>query len=91
MFFRMNLENCTGNDAITASWAGICEEFSVPKTLYRHQVDTMSLLLSGEHVFCGSPTGRAEQNYLLTLTLYSYTELAPKQTFFLCKTWVEYV
>ena len=56
-------------EAIQNTWEQICDKFPVPKSLYRHQKDTIALLLRGESVFCGSPTGRAWAIiYLCTVT-----------------------
>ena len=48
------MNNC---QVIIDSWNTINEQYNVPKTLFKHQVDTIALLLAGENVFCGAPTG----------------------------------
>ena len=54
-----------------AAWTEICEDFAVPKILFQHQIDTISLLLGGENVFCGSPTGSGKTLPQLATVLFT--------------------
>ena len=56
---------------ILASWNTIAEQYAVPKLLYKHQLDTIALLLSGENVFCGAPTGSGKTLAQLATVLYT--------------------
>ena len=43
---------------VRRKWSEISEKHTnVPKTLFDHQADTVSLLLSKENVLCAQPTG----------------------------------
>ena len=53
------------------SWNAITEQYAVPKTLFKHQVDTIALLLSGENVFCGAPTGSGKTLAQLATVLFT--------------------
>ena len=58
---------------------------SVPKSLYRHQIDTISLLLNGRHVFCSSPTGSGKTlaqlaTVLFTQGIYYFSILTCRRT-----------
>ena len=45
-------------EIIRSKWSEISDKhISVPKTLFDHQADTVSLLLSKENVLCAQPTG----------------------------------
>ena len=39
------------------NWNELAKMYPLPSSLYEHQADAMSLILSGKNVFCGSPTG----------------------------------
>jgi ATP-dependent helicase YprA (DUF1998 family) len=66
-----NMDNSVVREEVQTAWVKLCEEFSVPKSLYRHQVDTIVLLLRGEHVFCGSPTGSGKTLAQLATVLFT--------------------
>ena len=38
-------------------WNDISCKSGLPEELFDHQADTITLILSGKHVFCCSPTG----------------------------------
>ena len=61
----------TEGEVTKVNWSNICEKFPVPKSLYRHQIDTMTLLLRGENVFCGSPTGSGKTLAQLATILFT--------------------
>ena len=52
-------------------WSDISEIYSVPKTLYDHQMDTISLILNGDLVFVGSPTGSGKTLAQLATVLFT--------------------
>ena len=58
-------------DKIRRTWTEISDYYSVPETLYDHQVDTISLLLKGDHVFVGSPTGSGKTLAQLATVLFT--------------------
>ena len=58
-------------DKIRRAWTDISDVYSVPKALYDHQVDTISLLLQGDHVFLGSPTGSGKTLPQLATVLFT--------------------
>ena len=59
---------------IIDAWRIICEQHAVPKSLYQYQLDTISLLLSGETVFCGVPTGGGKTLAQLAAVLFTSGE-----------------
>ena len=54
-----------------ADWTIICESYNVPKNLYQQQIDTITLLLKGQHIFCGSPTGSGKTLAQLCTVLFT--------------------
>ena len=56
---------------IREKWSEIREHYSVPDILHDHQVDTINLLLSNEHVFCGLPTGSGKTLAQLATVLFT--------------------
>ena len=66
---RMNLTE--EREKTKADWTVICENYNVPKNLFPHQIDTITLLLKGEHVFCGSPTGSGKTLAQLCTVLFT--------------------
>ena len=68
---RLKMDLSGKAEGTERAWAKICETYPVPKALYRHQVDTISLLLSGEHVFVGSPTGSGKTLAQLATVLFT--------------------
>ena len=42
---------------IRDKWSEISDTINVPKTIYDHQADTMTLLLARKNVLCALPTG----------------------------------
>ena len=62
------MNNC---QVIIDSWNTINEQYNVPKTLFKHQVDTIALLLAGENVFCGAPTGSGKTLPQLATVLFT--------------------
>jgi hypothetical protein len=58
-------------EKIKSAWVALCQQYSVPKQLYKHQVDTILLLLGGDHVFCGSPTGSGKTLPQLATVLFT--------------------
>ena len=65
---------------IIDSWNTITEQYAVPKTLFKHQVDTIALLLSGENVFCGAPTGSGKTLAQLATVLFTSGTLFFRRT-----------
>ena len=59
----------------TRLWGQIALNYSVPKSLYPHQADTITLILKGKHVFCGSPTGSGKTLAQLATVLYTNGKL----------------
>ena len=59
------------NEAVVKSWSKIREEYAVPKSLYRHQADTIALVLRGEQVFSASPTGSGKTLAQLCTVLFT--------------------
>ena len=56
-----------------AMWSVISKDCSVPTSLFQHQIDTITLLLQGEHVFCSSPTGSGKTLAQLAAVLFKAT------------------
>ena len=56
---------------ISEKWSQICETYSVPTTLYDHQMDTISLLMSRQNIFCGFPTGAGKSLAQLAGVLFT--------------------
>ena len=68
---NLAFQRMENNQKIIDAWRDICEKFAVPKSLYKYQLDTMSLLLSGETVFCGVPTGGGKTLAQLAAVLFT--------------------
>ena len=68
--FRMELL-VSKRSHIREEWSEICETYSVPDILHDHQIDTINLLLSNEHVFCGLPTGSGKTLAQLATVLFT--------------------
>ena len=48
----------TNRENMCMEWAlNVVPEYSVPETLFPHQIDAMASLKEGNHVFLGVPTG----------------------------------
>ena len=58
-------------DIIRDRWSVICENFTVPKTLHDHQVDTIVLVLDRENVLCALPTGSGKTLAQLATVLFT--------------------
>ena len=58
-------------DTIRLKWSEISDQHNVPPTLFDHQTDTVSLLLSRNNVLCALPTGSGKTLAQLTTVLFS--------------------
>ena len=67
----MLMELSSGAVETARLWDQIASKYAVPKSLYQHQVDTITLILQGKHVFCGSPTGSGITLAQLSTVLFS--------------------
>ena len=52
-------------------WKEIALRYAVPTSLFKHQVDTITLLMKGCHVFCSSPTGSGKTLAQLATILFT--------------------
>ena len=58
-------------EIVREKYKEICENFDVPKSLFDHQADTISLLLSKQNVLCGLPTGSGKTLAQLVTVLFT--------------------
>ena len=63
----MLAELVSESEETACNWSKIASNYAVPKSLYRHQLDTITLILKGKHVFCGSPTGSGKTKFTLVV------------------------
>ena len=66
-----NMDLSVEREVTKVKWQDISQNYSVPKSLFDHQTDTITLLLHGEHVFCGSPTGSGKTLAQLCTVLFT--------------------
>ena len=67
----MLAELVSESEETACNWSKIASNYAVPKSLYRHQLDTITLILKGKHVFCGSPTGSGKTLAQLSTVLFT--------------------
>ena len=65
------MDSQIGAEQIVSKWESIAASYTVPRSLYQHQIDTIMLLLQGKHVFCSSPTGSGKTLAQLTAVLFT--------------------